>query len=79
LVLFSYEILQELLARIQKCNNHLKKYSNVNKKALDQFVNFSDRRETLLSRHEELMRGEEAIKGLIEVSVVCSYFNYHSF
>ena len=32
----------------------LKKFSHVNKKALDQFVNFSDQKEKLIKRKEEL-------------------------
>ena len=37
----------------------LKRYSHVNKKALDQFVNFSDQKEKLIKRKEELDRAHE--------------------
>ena len=39
--------------------NHLqelKKYSHVNKKALDQFISFSEQKEKLMNRKEELDR-----------------------
>ena len=40
-------------------SNHLqelKKYSHVNKKALDQFISFSEQKEKLMNRKEELDR-----------------------
>jgi chromosome segregation ATPase len=49
----------------QQANEKLKKYSHVNKKALDQFVSFSEQRETLLERKAELDKGDEAIQELI--------------
>lgn len=56
-----------LMKELKKTNDALKEFNNVNKKALDQFVNFSDQREELIRRKEELDSGEEAIKALIEV------------
>ena len=44
----------------------LTKYSHVNKKALDQYVNFSEQREALLERKTELDDGAAKIKELIE-------------
>lgn len=38
--------------------------SHVNKKALDQFMSFSDQKERLVKRKEELDRGDEKIKEL---------------
>ena len=39
---------KELMKELHKTNKSLTKYSHVNKKALDQYVNFSEQRETLL-------------------------------
>jgi len=44
----------------------LKKYSHVNKKAFDQYVNFSEKRESLMDRKDELDRGAEKVKELVE-------------
>lgn len=41
--------------------------SHVNKKALDQFMSFSDQKERLVKRKEELDRGDEKIKELMSV------------
>jgi len=45
------------MKRLDECNQQLKKYSHVNKKALDQFVSFSEQKEKLLGRKEEIDRG----------------------
>jgi len=50
-------LFQQLFKKLEKANNELKKYSHVNKKALDQFVNFSEQQEKLRTRKEELDRG----------------------
>ena len=54
-----------LLHEIKQVNEKLEKYGHVNKKALDQFMSFSDRREALLKRKEELDQGEKTIDELI--------------
>lgn len=51
---------------LDSINNKLKKYSHVNKKAFDQFVNFNETRVRLLKRKEELDHGAEKVKELIE-------------
>ncbi|XP_060524565.1 structural maintenance of chromosomes protein 3 [Cylas formicarius] len=56
-----------LFKELEKTNNQLKKFSHVNKKALDQFMSFSDQKEKLQKRKEELDRGGARIKELIEV------------
>ncbi|XP_070151375.1 structural maintenance of chromosomes protein 3 [Polyergus mexicanus] len=58
---------KQLFKEMEKANNHLKKYSHVNKKALDQFMSFSDQKERLVKRKEELDRGDEKIKELMSV------------
>ena len=56
----------DLMKALEVVNKKLKKYSHVNKKAFDQYVNFSEQRESLLKRKEELDRGAEKVKELIE-------------
>lgn len=58
--------LQALMRALESCNKDLKKYSHVNKKAYDQYVNFSEQREQLLSRKEELDQGAEKVQELID-------------
>ncbi|THK32939.1 structural maintenance of chromosomes protein 3 [Diachasma alloeum] len=58
---------KQLFKEMEKANNQLKKYSHVNKKALDQFMSFSDQKEKLVKRKEELDRGDEKIKELMNV------------
>jgi structural maintenance of chromosome 3 (chondroitin sulfate proteoglycan 6) len=55
-----------LFKELEKANNHLKKYNHVNKKALDQFLSFSEQKEKLYKRKEELDIGGEKIKELID-------------
>jgi len=55
-----------LMRQLESTNKKLKKYSHVNKKAYDQYVNFSEQRESLLKRKEELDRGAEKVKELVE-------------
>jgi len=55
-----------LMKELEAVNKKLKKYSHVNKKAFDQFVNFSEQRDALLQRKEELDRGAEKVRELVE-------------
>lgn len=55
-----------LMKKLKKANQKLQKYAHVNKKALDQFLNFTEQRETLTRRREELDSGAVAIRELIE-------------
>jgi len=52
----------QLFQELEKANHHLKKYNHVNKKALDQFLSFSEQKEKLYKRKEELDIGSEKIK-----------------
>lgn len=54
------------MKRLHSVNESLKKYSHVNKKALDQYVSFSEQRETLLQRKTELDAGQAAIQELVD-------------
>lgn len=40
-------------------NKKLKKYAHVNKKAIDQYTNFTKQREDLLAREQELQTSRE--------------------
>lgn len=57
---------KELLKQLKVVNDKLKKYSGVNRKALDQYISFMEQRDTLVQRKEELDRDFEAIEQLIQ-------------
>ncbi|CAN1158199.1 Structural maintenance of chromosomes protein 3 [Linum perenne] len=59
--------IKELQKMLHRCNEELQKFSHVNKKALDQYVNFWEQREELQKRQAELDAGDEKIKELIRV------------
>ncbi|XP_041368808.1 structural maintenance of chromosomes protein 3-like [Gigantopelta aegis] len=56
---------KQLFKKLEQCNQELKKYSHVNKKALDQFVNFTDQKEKLIKRKEEIDRAYDSIIDLM--------------
>uniref|UniRef100_A0A6A7FP57 Structural maintenance of chromosomes protein 3 n=1 Tax=Hirondellea gigas TaxID=1518452 RepID=A0A6A7FP57_9CRUS len=58
---------KQLYKKLETSNMELKKYSHVNKKALDQFISFSEQKEKLVARKEEIDRGYEKIKELMQV------------
>jgi structural maintenance of chromosome 3 (chondroitin sulfate proteoglycan 6) len=62
----SGQSISDLMRSLESINKKLKKYSHVNKKAFDQYVNFSEQREALLKRKDELDRGAEKVRELIE-------------
>lgn len=62
---FSRMSSRTLFRELEKTNNELKKFAHVNKKALDQFMSFSDQKEKLTKRKDELDRGNEKIKELL--------------
>ncbi|CAI9732558.1 maintenance of chromosomes 3-like [Octopus vulgaris] len=57
--------LKQLFKKLEQCNQELKKYSHVNKKALDQFINFSDQKEKLMKRKDELDSAHKSILDLM--------------
>ncbi|CAI8586571.1 unnamed protein product [Vicia faba] len=59
--------IKELQRKLHSCNDKLQKFSHVNKKALDQYINFTEQREELQKRQAELDAGDEKIKELITV------------
>ncbi|GMS87806.1 hypothetical protein PENTCL1PPCAC_9981, partial [Pristionchus entomophagus] len=57
----------QLDKKLAECMKELKKYENVNKKALDQFVQASQQKEELTARLTEQVSNEQSIRDLIEV------------
>ena len=53
--------------RLHKVNDALKKYAHVNKKAFEQYQNFTTQRDTLTKRREELDSSQASIEELIQV------------
>ncbi|KAJ9068068.1 Structural maintenance of chromosomes protein 3 [Entomophthora muscae] len=58
---------KKILKRLHKANATLKKYSHVNKKAFEQYNSFSQQKESLLGRKEELDQSEKDIRDLIAI------------
>ncbi|OXV07530.1 hypothetical protein Egran_04702 [Elaphomyces granulatus] len=56
-----------VVKKLHKVNEALKKYSHVNKKAFEQYNNFTKQRETLTKRREELDASQKSIDELIMV------------
>ncbi|CAL1533668.1 unnamed protein product [Lymnaea stagnalis] len=67
--------LKQLFKKLESCNQQLKRYSHVNKKALDQFVNFSDQKEKLMKRKEEL---DSAQQSIIELMTALDHRKYEA-
>lgn len=56
-----------VVKKLHKVNESLKKYSHVNKKAFEQYNNFTKQREALTKRREELDASQKSIDELITV------------
>lgn len=56
-----------VVKRLHKVNEALKKYGHVNKKAFEQYNNFTTQRDTLTKRRGELESSQESIEELIAV------------
>ncbi|KAM7522838.1 hypothetical protein LguiA_012740 [Lonicera macranthoides] len=65
--MYKRKSVKDLYKMLHKCNEQLQQFSHVNKKALDQYANFTEQREELQKRQEELNAGDEKIKELITV------------
>ena len=61
MVYFRYKqkSIKELQKVLHGCSEQLQQFSHVNKKALDQYVNFTEQREELQKRKTELDAGDE--------------------
>lgn len=57
----------QLLQKLNKVTKRLEKFSHVNKKALEQYLNFTKQRDSLVDRRKELTNSEQSIVDLIEV------------
>ena len=55
------------MKKLHKVQESLKGFSGVNKKAFEQFNNFTKQRESLMARREELETSQKSIRELIEV------------
>ena len=55
-----------VVRRLHKINEALKKYSHVNKKAVEQYNSFTKQRDTLMARRKELDSSQESIVELIQ-------------
>lgn len=58
---------QTVAKRLEKVNEALKKYKHVNKKAFEQYNNFTNQRETLQKRRKELDSSQGSIEELVQV------------
>ncbi|OVA00519.1 RecF/RecN/SMC [Macleaya cordata] len=65
--MYRHKSIKELFKMLHKCNEQLQQFSHVNKKALDQYANFTQQREELQKRQAELDAGDEKIRELISV------------
>jgi structural maintenance of chromosome 3 (chondroitin sulfate proteoglycan 6) len=57
--------LKELTKQLHKTNQQLKTKSHVNKKAMDQYLHFSDQRDKLSARKEELDQSAKVFRFII--------------
>ena len=57
----------QVVKRLHKVNEALKKYGHVNKKAFEQYNNFTNQRDTLEKRREELDTSQASIEELVQV------------
>lgn len=57
---------RDLMKILQDTHSNLKKYTNVNKKAIEQYMYFTDKRDELQKRKVELDQAEDSISKLIE-------------
>lgn len=62
---FEATSLDDLLAELNVINTDLKKYSHINKKAMEQYNAFIKEREELVARKEELERSKDSIDNLM--------------
>jgi structural maintenance of chromosome 3 (chondroitin sulfate proteoglycan 6) len=58
---------QDVIKQFKRRSEKLKKYSHVNKKALDQFMSFTEQRDALLERKREIDEARNSIEDLIDV------------
>ncbi|KAL0960863.1 hypothetical protein HGRIS_005878 [Hohenbuehelia grisea] len=64
---YTSEKLDRLVKKLHNVNEGLKKFAHVNKKAFEQYSNFTKQRDQLLKRREELDKSASSIEELVEV------------
>ncbi|KZP26255.1 RecF/RecN/SMC protein [Athelia psychrophila] len=64
---YTNEKLDRLIKKLHVVNEGLKKFAHVNKKAFEQYNNFTKQRDTLLQRREDLDKSAKSIEELVEV------------
>ena len=57
----------QLVKKLHTVNEGLKKFAHVNKKAFEQYSNFTKQRDQLIERREELDKSAESIQELVDV------------
>ena len=76
-IIFSFRN-HQLWKKLEKCNAELKKYSHVNKKAMDQFVSFSEEKEKFMKRKDELDKAHEVRCHMLLASFSLHFFSMTS-
>lgn len=56
----------QITSKLKKVNEALKKYKHVNKKAFEQYNNFTTQQDQLMKRRKELDASQESIEELVE-------------
>ncbi|EPQ54966.1 structural maintenance of chromosome protein 3 [Gloeophyllum trabeum ATCC 11539] len=64
---YTNEKLDRLVKKLHAVNQGLKKFAHVNKKAFEQYNNFTKQRDQLLQRREDLDKSAESIQDLVQV------------
>ncbi|THH18649.1 hypothetical protein EW146_g2367 [Bondarzewia mesenterica] len=64
---YTHEKLDKLVKKLHIVNEGLKKFAHVNKKAFEQYSNFTKQRDQLLKRREDLDKSAQSIEELVEV------------
>lgn len=64
---YTNEKLDRLVKKLHTVNEGLKKFAHVNKKAFEQYNNFTKQRDQLLQRREDLDTSAQSIEELVEV------------
>ena len=57
----------QIMKKLHTVNEGLKKFAHVNKKAFEQYNNFTKQRDQLLQRREDLDKSAQSIEELVEV------------
>lgn len=66
-VVFDAGTFSQLVKKLHSVNESLKKFAHVNKKAFEQYNNFTKQRDQLLQRRGDLEKSAQSIEELVEV------------